>query len=328
MGGLYENNYCDLHINDILIPIVHNAIATEDDGYPTVNALDIRPNHYRTLEESLNFGYRGLSLDICNCSPQGSNNVVEYQLCHGVCDVGSRDVIEVFTNIVKFLNANPTEIIVVIMQLEDGLFGELEPVDLNTLFNTYLAKVNGLQDLLYVHRNIFDEWPTLRTLIYELDKRLVIFHHDGPTCDDFFAAPNDGTSTTTTCPPGLNHYLYTYAIETDFDIKSIDEINTIESSCRITRGNPNGDSLGKTFFVVNGFLTPPTPDTTEQTLLNEKEFIWKRVNDCKAYVSDNDGGGDNGVNFYYVDFWSKGDVLNAVQTYNTNIAAAATPANT
>jgi hypothetical protein len=52
---------CDLGVNEILYATLHNAMATFEDGFL------FGPNHRFQLEGSLEAGYRGLNLDLCNC---------------------------------------------------------------------------------------------------------------------------------------------------------------------------------------------------------------------------------------------------------------------
>jgi hypothetical protein len=61
-NGLSSN--CNLRANEILYATLHNAMATFDDGFI------FGPNHEKQLEESLEVGYRGLNLDLCNCGGQ------------------------------------------------------------------------------------------------------------------------------------------------------------------------------------------------------------------------------------------------------------------
>ena len=81
---------CDFRVDEIFYASVHNAMATFEDG--SVFA----PNHQFQLEGALEAGYRGINLDVCNCNG-------EYQLCHGICNIGARNPAETFRSINSFL---------------------------------------------------------------------------------------------------------------------------------------------------------------------------------------------------------------------------------
>lgn len=144
-NGLEE--ICDLGVDEILWATSHNAMATQENGFI------FGYNHLYGLETSLKAGYRGLSIDVCNCGG-------EYQLCHGICQIGARDPTEVFTNIVDFLNENPTEIIMINLQVNSEVSDE---VDLNYFASLLNDNVAQFSDKLYVH-DPSQTWPTLRDL--------------------------------------------------------------------------------------------------------------------------------------------------------------------
>jgi hypothetical protein len=158
---------CDLKVDDILYATVHNAMATFEDGFL------FGPNHKFSLEGALEAGYRGINVDVCNC-----NGV--YQLCHGICNIGSRDIKEVFTNINQFLDDNPTEVIVIPLEINNGVD---EMVDIWTLYSI-MTEIPGFTEKFYVHENLIADWPTLREVIdtnkvsLHLQGRVSIWRHD------------------------------------------------------------------------------------------------------------------------------------------------------
>ena len=107
-------------------------------------------------------GYRGINLDVCNCNGQ-------YQLCHGKCSFGTKDPVETFETINSFLDNNPTETIVVTLEINNDAD---EFVDLNEL-HSILSGVEGLLAKLYVHEETAGRWPTLRETV---DANTVSFH--------------------------------------------------------------------------------------------------------------------------------------------------------
>ena len=64
------DSICDLRADEVLYATLHNGMATFEDGFA------FGPNHNYQLERSLEAGYRGLNLDLCNCGG-------ETTFCHG-----------------------------------------------------------------------------------------------------------------------------------------------------------------------------------------------------------------------------------------------------
>jgi hypothetical protein len=138
---------CDLGVNEVLFAGTHNSYASQDEGF-----LFFLGNQLTKVEDQMAAGFRGINLDLCGCS----NSLV---MCHNTCSV-SRNVNEVFTNMVSFLNDNPTEILLVTFELNPDLD---QPVDIYNLYSEMEA-VSGFVDYLYVHPNSTTTWPTLRKL--------------------------------------------------------------------------------------------------------------------------------------------------------------------
>jgi hypothetical protein len=134
---------------------MHNAMATFEDGFV------VGPNHWFKLESALEAGYRGLNMDICNCDG-------EYQLCLGNCNLGARNPAETFGSITEtfgminhWLDQNPTETILITLEINNRVDGE---VDLDALHANF-AEVDGLLDKLYIHEAVTDPWPTLKEVV-------------------------------------------------------------------------------------------------------------------------------------------------------------------
>lgn len=279
-NGLEE--ICDLGVDDILWATSHNAMATKEGGFL------FGYNHLYNLEESLRAGYRAISIDVCNCGGI-------YQLCHGICGIGIRDPVEVFQNMMQFLNEHPSEIIMINLQINNEAQGGY-PVNLNTFSNLLFNEVEGLDAMLYNHDNVTQPWPTLQNL-KDLGERMLLFHFNGPSC------PNPGD-----CPNGF-HYWFDFGAETEFDFKNIDEFDNVDRSCRITRGAGGT----KDFFAVTSFVTPPNEDAA--VTINTASFLRDRMETCSRH------NGLLDVNLLYVDFWSIGDMPEMVQNHNRALAA-------
>lgn len=106
-NGLESN--CDLPVNQVLFPAVHNAHSSYENGF-------VAANNNLPLEEALVAGYRGLMLGSCMCEGflggylLGENGGVNLGFCHSSCSAGVRASTEVLNNVKTFLETNPNEV--------------------------------------------------------------------------------------------------------------------------------------------------------------------------------------------------------------------------
>lgn len=131
--------------------IVYDLLASSISVYVDIN-LNISIHLVTVLQDSLEAGYRGLFIDLCEC---GDNGV---QLCHTVCQAGTRDPKSVFEAVLAFLNANPTEVILVEIQVN-------KPREILAEFYDVLLQIDGLVDMMYSHPSWPTEWPLMRELV-------------------------------------------------------------------------------------------------------------------------------------------------------------------
>ena len=143
-------NICNVPLPEVLFAMVHNAMASESDGF-------ILSNHLLPLEEAVQSGYRGINLDVCSCGGQ-------LVLCHGLCSLGTREIVPVFQNLYHFLLDNPHEVLQISLEFGAGDGGEVDIFELYSLMETVGA---NFTNMLYVHESPEEEapWPTLRSLI-------------------------------------------------------------------------------------------------------------------------------------------------------------------
>ena len=274
------NDICDLRVDEILYATAHNAMASFDDGFL------FSPNHRFSLEKALEAGYRGINLDLCNCEGR-------HVFCHGYCSMGSREVVDVFTSINMFLSSNPTEILMIPIEINNDAD---EPVVIDQFFDQ-LQQVPGFVDKLYSHGDDpSSPWPTLKTSL-ESNKRVFMFQYKGQ-CGDFLHPP---------CPKELNSYEQ-YAINTKWQFEQLGDIEDTSTSCAPRSGVPFTDTHA--FFGINSFVTPPIQEVSRK--LNSLKFASKRIRDCSQRI-----GMD--PNFIYADFWSEGDLPQVVQEHNKDL---------
>lgn len=261
---------CGLKPDDILFATLHNAQATVEDGWLFAG------NHEFSLERALLAGYRGINVDVGMCDGQ-------VQLIHGMCNLGTRNPSEVWTNITRFLNNNPREVI--IMPIEIVSQDDQEKVTLDALHATMPQE---FLDLLYAHDPTTD-FPTLQELI-DLEKRILLFHYAGDSCS------------TVTCPSGFHEWFY-YAAETKFENPSVDDV-----SCTVERGS-NGQGY---FYAINDFVSDPLPSKSAAETLNAKTYLENLIQSCSKIESRD-------VNLVLIDFWEMGDLVEVTQRHNLNL---------
>ena len=278
---------CDMRADEILYAGLHNAMATREDGFL------IAPNHQLNLEKALVGGYRAINVDIARCDGK-------LRLIHGRCQLGYRDPKTVFENLNTFLRKNPTEIVILVLQVvQDEGDSVHDPVTLDEI-DAIMQQVQGLPRRLYSHPNSTTPWPTLREL-RDSSQQLMLFHYNtGGLC-------RDGTLL---CPAGF-HDWFVYAKETEFSFADVPQVNQTSRSCATTRGTSRA-----TFLAVNNFVTLPSRSASIQ--LNSIDFLKYHIQACADF-------NEQAVNVVFVDFWSRGNLPLYVQRQNT-LRASAPPA--
>jgi hypothetical protein len=275
-------------------------------------------NQNYKLEAALVAGYRALELDVSRCGD--ANQIVFY---HGECALGTRNPTQVLQNIYTFLQDNPSEIVMLHLQMNGDV------VSLQDFYDIMLQVDNGnLVSGLYSHPLNATEWPTLRELI-QVNQRLLLFYWNADDCAPGAGGPG--------CPPGF-HYWYRYGVQTKWDFARLSDVQDQDdpddgtSSCALSY-MPDYRN-GHNFFRVNAFLRLPS-SSAAQDVLNQPFFIQERLDACSiqnpivkngtVYVqvaAQEERGLEQFVlqpNFYAVDFWDKGNVMSFIQEYNIKL---------
>lgn len=279
---------CDLSVKDILYAGIHNAQSTAQDGFY------IAPNHQYNVQAALDYGYRALNFDIGLC------NEGVMSLVHGNCKLGTTDPAVAFTGVQTWLDANPNEVVIIPLEINNDAGGDLPDVDLGKLYNLFLD-IPGFTERMY--QFVKDtEWPTLRELV-ALDQRIILFFYNaGIRC------------ATSACPPGFNDW-FSLTGESKFNYMAVEEFDNKATACNITRGRTKGP-----FYAINTFMTIPSRDISTNTL-NTKAFLENHIEACSQA---NDG---LDVNVVFVDFWSEGDLPEVVQLHNSRLVTQFQNAN-
>ncbi|KAL3779304.1 hypothetical protein ACHAW5_006470 [Stephanodiscus triporus] len=285
---------CDLRVNEVLFPMVHNAMSSRNDLFAAYNNIE-------SLERALVAGYRGLMLDSCICDGtsigQEAQNIIRGEgdkgesylgFCHTTCLAGVRDPAKVLGNIKTFLDVNRNEVLMIEFEVIDGSLTQLHSA----------IDESGLDQYVYTRSEgtATGEWPTLQSLI-DANTRLIIFAH-GDGMD--YCCESD------TCPEGM---FYTY--------DHIEQTNWNDATCDVM-GEDFDSKID--FFLMNHWMNEPETDLPFEG--NADEFnsfnsLLERFKLCTERMP----------NIVAVDFWSIGDVLDFVKEVNQNKAGGSTTAS-
>jgi len=301
-------NLCDLPVSDILFGMVHNAMSSVDAGFY------VFANHMEDpIVDSLDAGFRGLSLDLCNCNGK-------MQFCHGGpetgCGIGRRDPVETFGQINDWIARNPNNVVMIWLQVNDGAGDPISLEDIDTIARSVpLGNSNrAFADRLYRRdRYDYSDWPTLAELI-RMEQQVLFFYMGGP----------DGSEEP---PPGI-HYFYEYGMSTHWAYASVSELrDTVMNGCQVHRRSSNR----RDFFMLNDFVTEKVfgiqvkPSRAAAEEINTETFLEALFDVCES---------SNGmkVNIVSVDFWRSGDLSSFVNSHNMdlvgrNTRSSATPLN-
>ena len=126
---------------------------------------------------------------------------------------------------------------------------------------------------------------------------MIIFQHDGGNCDIEGLCPRGVLST------------YTYAFETTYKSRGVDALLNVTNTCLITRGDHRNAFFISNHFAVNRLKFP---DYGIAEVANSIQNLRNRLDACQEIVGKR-------VNLLTVDFWSVGDVLEVVTSYNEGI---------
>ena len=284
-------NLCDRRVNETIFATVHNAMSAVKDG-----AIVLK-NHIRPLESALQFGYRGINLDIGTCNGQVS-------VIHTACTITTRSLKSVLQSLVSFLQNNPNEVILLPTQLSTQILSK-NTIALSAIDEVFQS-VPEFYNMLYNHPSPNQLWPTLRELISS-NQRILFFHYNGESCTKLDITSNNDTTTTVInypCPYGF-HPWFLYAAETEFDFRLVKDVQDTPRACRITRGSSGFNH----FFGINIFITPARFVPTLKQV-NRYTFIKSHVDECLSYNNK------SFVNVILVNYWGVGDVIDVVSDMN------------
>ena len=269
---------CDRPIDRIAFPTAHNAMSSAEDGF-------IDPNHFRSLTRHLDAGIRGLLIDSLMARPTNRRSsaltVLDGEvrevarrdvgeagvdaledflsrrlaaptgppkpfLCHLVCELGALPMEEELTKIREWLDDNPREVLVIVIQ------DLVSPQETEKVF-----RASGLYDHAYTWKP-GEPAPTLRQMI-DQDRRLLVMAEKDGFPDSWYQ-------------PGYERRLK----ETPYDTATVDGLRSDES-CQPNRGNE-----ANPLFLINHWAAVYPPRPSKAKVVNEREFILDRVERCRT----------------------------------------------
>ncbi len=246
---------CDRRIDEVVFAGSHNSMSSTELGWELAMQTG-------DIVAQLDDGIRALLIDALYWKKQGSldggdeaaaASIIEAALsedepmpgawlCHGFCALGATDLTGGLADIALWLETNPREVLLIIVQ------DEISESDLMEAF-----EASGLRRYAYTHEP-GSPFPTLGAMI-EADQRILVYGENGGSPTSWFQNAWDTAFTETP---------YTFSLRSEF-------------SCAPNRGvetNP--------LFLINHWLTTGIPVKEAAATINSREALLKRVEDCRS----------------------------------------------
>jgi hypothetical protein len=250
---------CDRPIDELVFAGSHNAMASRELGWALaaqesdiIGQLDagvralLVDTHYWDLTGSV----EGADLpaveavlveELADAAPRPG-----LWLCNGYCDLGSTELYSALVDIRVWLESNPREVIVLLIQDEVNFDGTMT-ADTMTAFTE-----SGL--LSTVHNHVpGTPWPTLEKLI-DADERVLVFAENGGSADSWYQNEFESAFTTTSSK---------FSAPEEF-------------TCVTDRGSSDNDLL-----LANHWLTTGVPDRVTAATANDRDVLLARVAGCE-----------------------------------------------
>lgn len=256
-----HDELCARRYDQVAYPGTHDAYADAADNFGA-------PDQTYTMTRQLDDGVRVLHLEM-----QAYDGDVS--LCHSVCQIGSQLLVDGFTEVRRFLDSHPREVVTLLME------------STNVASDDVAARVHQSGLDRYTHAQAMGApWPTLGQLIAANQRVITLL------------ADQSGT--------GGTHYSwlldrFAWSWETPWDNQTLADF----AQCGADRG-----TMGNDLYVVDTYLEDQILTTTAHAqLVNDNPFLVDRLLHCQAvaaqlpnYVM---------VNYYQVgDLFAVVDVLN------------------
>ncbi len=180
---------CHRPVNEVVFATTHNAMSITEFGW-------LWPMHDGTVTDQLEAGVRALLVDthyvddteseaefLASLRPDErvvaekaiaafpDQDLIGALLCHGSCRLGATLLADTLEEVRIFLENNPREVVVVVIQ------DEITAEDTVRVFS-----LSGLVPYIYTHQ-AGDPWPTLAQMIADGRRLIVMAENEGPPPD-------------------------------------------------------------------------------------------------------------------------------------------------
>lgn len=224
---------CTRSYDAVAFPGTHDAYSNIAQGF-------VAPDQSYPIARQLEDGVRALHLEI---KPHQD----DVYLCHGPCEFGATLLSDALTDVNRFIQGHPTEVVTLLT----------ESSDVTTDLIGAAAQKSGLDKALHVQAR-GQPWPTLSAMIRSR-KRVVVFHADF-------------SLTGGVAYPWL-HDRFTWTWETPWD-------NSVPQD--FVRCNADRGSMGKGLYVVDVYREDQLiPSLTQAQPVNMNPFLLGRIRHCQ-----------------------------------------------
>lgn len=275
-----DESLCDLPINRIVFPGTHNSMSSALNpgwlfaehvrtiasqlesgvrallidthyGLPSSSRLpgsetpliltDVAAGLSRPSVEQSDPATAARAAELAAKSPPSAGAIRDIYLCHNYCELGAIKFSDVLADIKAFLDTNPDEILMTVIQ------------DATTPADTAEAFIRaGVEDRIYTLQPD-RPLPTLRDMI-ESGRTLLVFAEEG--------GPG--------APPWYQPAYERWFQETPFAWTAPAEMN-----CSSNRGTPTGP-----FLMVNHWVSASPPNPANASTVNKRPFLTDRLRRC------------------------------------------------
>jgi hypothetical protein len=247
---------CDRPLDQVAFATTHNSMAAAEDGfsfnYQTVGMVPQLDDGYRGFLIDAYFGIESDELVVTDRGPVTAeerqelvNDVGEgavasaealreslvtsgsergVYLCHSFCEVGAISMIDEMKRVREWLDANPREVIVLVIQDEGPTEQDIEDV----------FEASGLTSYLH-SQPLAEPWPTLQEMI-ESGRRVWVSAENRSGEEAWY------------------HDAFTFIQDTPYSQPDKESF-----TCELLRGDPDSP-----LFLVNHWLSPASPTSADE----------------------------------------------------------------
>jgi hypothetical protein len=277
-----ESRLCDRTLDRAVLPATHNSMSAQSLGWAI-------PNQQVGIPEQLGAGIRGLLIDTYYAHRGADGQLVtdpapvpgsRLYLCHVSCAIGATPLIDSLRAIRAFLQARPSNVIVIVNE------DYTRPEDF-----ARVVRRSGLIKHVYRGR-LGPRWPTLGKLIRRGKQLVMTTQGDGGRFRWYRAAYG-----------GLLQ-------ETPYNWATPDLLTdqaSWPSSCRPNRGGTTGG-----LFLMNHWSPPVAPSPATSAVVNATQTLVGRASVCRFVRG-------RWPTLVAVDMFQSGGLFEAVRRLNATI---------